>query len=368
MSLPAEGELLSASLSGSLPASMQQDFDRHREHGNAAFKTGDFTAAIRHYTDAELVNPLSPLPPANRAQVYLKMRNWQRAREEAAMALELQRALPPNIRNSTLTVKLLLRRATACKELMLVALAAEDYAAVLKLEPGNVLAKNAMQHLKERFHITAPASTRRHDSLIVDATPTSSRELIRVVSEDDVEPNKVAMEITSTGAEKERSRRAKSKNHEIQPSDLQDETELLALPSSVISSLTARWSSTPPQDAGDFQRAWRSLAHSADAQAQYLVRVVGPQRITSGVLGADVTAQFLMRVVGVLTKLMKKDPEAASEIVKVVDAVTKVERFDMIRLFLSEAESASVGQLLDGLVSAGVDAERASAIRTRFTC
>jgi Flp pilus assembly protein TadD len=41
--------------------------------GNAAFKTGDFPAAIGHYTTAILADPKDISFPLNRAAAYLKL-------------------------------------------------------------------------------------------------------------------------------------------------------------------------------------------------------------------------------------------------------------------------------------------------------
>jgi len=44
-----------------------------KDQGNAAFKTGDYPAAIGHYTSAILANADDPTFPLNRAAAYLKL-------------------------------------------------------------------------------------------------------------------------------------------------------------------------------------------------------------------------------------------------------------------------------------------------------
>lgn len=44
-----------------------------RVQGNTAFKSGDYVAAVGHYTDAALADRLEPTYPLNRAAAYLKL-------------------------------------------------------------------------------------------------------------------------------------------------------------------------------------------------------------------------------------------------------------------------------------------------------
>lgn len=342
-----EEQLLQLSLTGRLPPSLQKSFDEEKEKGNDAYREGRYHDAVQHYTAAESINPMSPIPPANRAMVFLKLKDFERAKAEASIAHELHESVPEEDRNKRLSAKILLRRATANKELMLFALAAEDYQAVLGLE-DNATAQEELRVLQERYGIHPPSPRLRSSA----RNSASSEPRIEVMSETTARSNGVATKTTRT------SRPGLSND--------QDDTELVQISKSTMQNLLTKWGNTEPRNAIDFERSWKSLRDDEMAQAKYLLEVVGPQRIEQGILGEVLTAQLLERVVLVLSTALMREPRYKSSIALILLAFTEVSRFSMVLMFLSSGEKRKISILIDSLSKHDVSTEIIDKLGERY--
>lgn len=351
MSGATEEQLLQMSITGKLPPHLQQSFDAEKGKGNTAYREGRFQDAISHYTDAENINPLSPVPPANRAMVYIKMSNFQKARDEAAIAHGLHNALPEESQSEKLLVKILLRRATANKELNLFAMAAEDFQKILDIE-DNDQAKMELEFLKETYRITPTPSL------------ASNRKSAEQQSKIEVLPNNV------NGSSHPASKESNSHHNGRHPAPThvtQNDTPLVQLSQSVMDNLTSKLSAVPPKTALEFERAWKSLQSNKLAQARYLLETVGPKGLKTGILGESLTPQLLERFVQVLNEVVTFDPRVSSVVSDVLFALTKVSRFAMLLMFFSEAEKRPLSQLLDLLQKNGVSQTDIGILRTSYS-
>lgn len=334
MSTLSEEDLLRMSLTGQSPTS--SSFDHEKSLGNHAFKQNHLSQAIHHYNNAEQINPLSPIPPANRAMAYLKLEHWKAAKDDATVALELYNALPHSNPDHSLPIKVLLRRATANSHLLLHALAADDYAHILRLDPAHAVAKQRLEQLHHKYNITPSPSA----SAANQAT-ANSRKKIQLLSTD-LSSNGTAHLPPPTPA------------HALHT--MQDEAALVQLPSHVMRSLLTKWSGTAPVSSVDFERAWRSLRADDLARAAYLIQTVGASRIRSGLLGESLTPQLLNEFVHVLAVALKTDRACSTSVADIMEAFTTVSRFGMLLMFLSESESESIHSLIEGLGKNGVEA------------
>lgn len=342
MASGTEEELLQMSLTGTLPPSLQNTFDAEKDKGNIAYREGRYEDALRHYTDAELINPISPIPPANRAMVYLKLSQYQQAKDQAAIAYELHASLPPTKRSSRLAVKILLRRATACKELLLLAMAAEDFQAVLDLEENSV-ARAELKQLKDRHAITPS-----HKSGSSQATGAANhRPGIHVVSEDVATLKKTTPGDDVRASITHETVKHSQVAHRHASMEGSDEDVLLQLSKPVMDGLVAKWSAHPPRTASEFERAWKSLVGNEKRQADYLLRIVGSERISQGVLGESVTPQLLEEIIGILTFAVLLDRGDSRAVANMLSALSSVPRFDMLLMFLSSVEKKPISRLLD---------------------
>lgn len=344
MSSGTEEDLLRMSLTGTLPPESQASFESAKDAGNVAFRERRYKDAVRHYTAAEGINPLSPVPPANRAMAHLKLSNYHGAKADASVALDLYHALPREVQPTSLPVKILLRRATANFELLLYALAAEDFAAVLELDSKNEPAKAQLKLLKEKFGVTpgrtAAAST-------AERGKGTSRK-IQLITES----------VNASVPE----RRQGVPAH-VTVGSIQDETALVELPQNVMDTLVSRWSAVPPMSSLEFERVWKSLQNDQAAQAQYLIHTVGPVRIANGLFGEGLTPQQLEEVVTVLTIALERNRSDGRRVADILLAMTKVSRFNMLLMFLSPEEKVPVSALVNSLQKHGVSAQHISLLK-----
>ena len=346
-----EEQLLQMSLTGKLPPHLQQSFDAEKEKGNVAYREARYRDAITHYNNAEQVNPMSPIPPANRSMVYIKLKNFKQARDEAAIALEFHGALPKELQTERLLVKILLRRATANKELNLFAMAADDFQRILDIE-HNDHAKRELQLLKEKYRINPrPTSSRGYRD---NASQQSKIEVL---------PNSGSSPHRRSGNGSSRMRQSGSRS--TRP--MQDETPLIPLSRAAMDNITLKLTSTRPRSALEFERAWKSLRNDKLAQAKYLVNTVGSEGLKSGILGESVTPQLLESFIEVLTVLIQSDRSISQKTVNILFSLTKVSRFDMLLMFFSTAEKNKVQLLLDILQDAGASMTDISLLRNTFS-
>lgn len=327
------------SISGKLPHDLQQSFDAEKKKGNDAYREARYQDAVTHYNEAEIINPMSPIPPANRSMVYIKLAQFEKAKQEAAIAHELHQALPTEERSDKLLAKILLRRATANKQLLLLALAAEDYQAVLDIEDNHV-AKNELAALKAKYNLNP---TPRRAAF----TERSSEKKIQVVSEDE---NAISLNASIAHIETDPKPYPSSRSSQSPlPPNVQDETALVQLPKSVLEGLVSKWSATPPRSSDEFERVWRSLHQNTLARAKYLIETVGPVCIENGILGENITPQLLEQFVSVLTAAVEHNPAVSTKVSVILQALTSISRFDMLLMFLSSEEKKPIEKLLQSL-------------------
>ncbi|KAH9071112.1 hypothetical protein EDB83DRAFT_315359 [Lactarius deliciosus] len=111
-----------------------------KEKGNAAFKAGDYPAAIGHYTAAIIADPSDPTYFLNRAAAYLKLSKFEDAERDCSTVLKLS-----NNKN----VKAFFRRAQARVSLQKLGEAHNDLQWALKIEPNNDAVKAELVRVDE---------------------------------------------------------------------------------------------------------------------------------------------------------------------------------------------------------------------------
>lgn len=105
-----------------------------KDQGNAAFKLGDYPAAIGHYTSAILANANDSTFPLNRAAAYLKLGKNEDAERDCTTVLKLSRN----------NVKALFRRGQARIGLGCLDKAHADFVRASELEPSNQSVKQEL--------------------------------------------------------------------------------------------------------------------------------------------------------------------------------------------------------------------------------
>lgn len=353
MSSIPEEDLLRMSLSGS-PTTPSSTFTTHKTDGNNSFRAGDYLEAIRHYTLAEQADPLSPLPPANRAMALLKLNRWTEAKTDASVALELVANQPLAQRSLPLQVKILLRRATANENLMLYALAADDYAHVLAIDRANDVAKGKLEELALSFGVQpSQHQQQRGQSPSYENTPNK----ITLLSSTSSLPN---------GHPPKKYPPPQTKTSHI-PENIQNEAPLFNLPESHRQRLVASWANKPPSSPSVFERVWKSLSNDSLARANYLLHQVTPHRIRNSLLGDTLTPQLIQEFIHVLSLAIQDDDTSISLVADFLHALTTVPRFGMLLMFFSDREKKPVQQLIDQLQAASIPPHLITELRDRYS-
>lgn len=368
-------DMLQSSLTGELEGEAAAAFDAARERGNAYFRDGDYDSALRAYNEAEIINPLSPIPPGNRALVYLKQEQWQQSREQSAIALQiLEEVTGPSGQNDqwrdNLKVKLLLRRSTACAKLHLFQLAADDLAQVLHLQPDNHVAKDTLDDLRRR-HGVIPMSVSRNIGQTTSSEGPRIRELAeRVHRTENTKPNGNSSRLPTMS----------------KPQDDPEQHQLRRLDTKILKELAESVFSKPPKSAAEFEHGWRTLRSldSGDARdvrsSHYLIRTIGSDTVRRGLLGENLTPQMLVEIGKALYVAVKlrqnmddgcnsQNEELANEeeIEDFLQALVQTPRFHLLILFFSREEKCIFQHLIDALASsANADDGVISALRTSF--
>jgi len=106
---------------------LQEIASQEKEKGNKAFSQKRFKEAIECWERARALDPQNPVLPANQAQAWIELENWERAQQTASEAVVLQND----------NQKALYRRAFALFKLDLLPSAMQDLDHVLHLNPSN---------------------------------------------------------------------------------------------------------------------------------------------------------------------------------------------------------------------------------------
>ncbi|KAK9448191.1 uncharacterized protein V1518DRAFT_406621 [Limtongia smithiae] len=146
--------------------------DDFKNQGNAAFKKGNYAAAVELYTEAWKANAREPIYLSNRAMARLKLGQWDEVEKDCVRALlliastgEAEVAIKSG---NPLTVKVLFRRAKARKELGKLTEARLDLECALKVDPNN---NDAVEELKTLAWLEKKAQRQKKTTAVL--TPTS---------------------------------------------------------------------------------------------------------------------------------------------------------------------------------------------------
>lgn len=339
-----------ALLTGGLSAATEAGFLSEKEAGNAALREGRYADAVTHYTLAEELNPVSPIPPANRALAHLKAKSFAAASADVTVAIALQDAAPRAEGHDALRVKLLLRRATARTEMTQLQMAAQDLAQVLALQPGHERALRELRVLRDRHGVVpqeAGARAAPGITVMEDVSSTANGN----------GANGNAARIASSTPAQLSSEGANELVHDFPLMNISD--------SSVIKNLTSKWAEEPPKNLFEFERAWKSLRGNESERAKYLI-LVGEARVLNGIFGHSLTAQMLHEFVIALSHGGFADACFRNEAARVLHAVSRIPRFDIAVLLMSAEEKNDVKRLVSRLNESGIQADLVQKLRIGF--
>lgn len=164
-----------------------------KEQGNAAFKSGDYPAAIGHYTSAILADPDDSTFPLNRAAAYLKLGKNEDAERDCTTVLKLSRN----------NVKALFRRGQARMGFGCLDKARADFVRASELEPSNQSVKQELLEvdklIQQQKQKHDSANTSRPITIPPGVVPAIKRRRVPI----EIHENVSTPELKVKGAEKQ---------------------------------------------------------------------------------------------------------------------------------------------------------------------
>ncbi|KAL1663410.1 hypothetical protein GGF50DRAFT_116066 [Schizophyllum commune] len=331
-----------------------------KEKGNAAFKSGDYVAAVGHYTEAILADKHDPTFFLNRAAAYLKLGKLEDAERDCTSTLAID---PQN-------VKALFRRGQARQGIGKLEDAIQDLKAALKREPNNDAVKQELAKIekvtKEAAHSAGKPPRRRVPIEVVDdgpprsAKPAASDALGTSSSASNASSS--ASKASSSFQDVKQSRDASKQskvggglyrvdgNHSrITPKTRfpLPEDDAPPAPAPAPSAATNAYLAAPPKSLHDFTRAMQ-FAGNAQQRWAYLTQYVDPSTLSS-LFQSNLEPPILLSMLQTFLDVLPNNPDAAPKVLSYLDGLSKVSRINMVLLFLSEQERGVVRRLCDTL-------------------
>jgi hypothetical protein len=355
----SEDELLRMSLTGAAPASSADEFADAKAAGNACFAAGDYAAAIMHYAAASAADPSSAIPPSNMAMAQLRLNQPVAAAESATTALALLAAHPDRPGTMALLAKTLLRRSGARTQLGMQALAVRDLQEILDLQPGHEEATQKLRSLcAQNPGLNTELRPISRDSS--GAAQPRIEEIIRVGDSAEISTTRQhGLRPHANGHHKSIGATANCPSVDASSSTAAYRSLLHEQPgvySYVLQSMAERVSTTRPRDGAAFEGAWRTLRGRLLLRSKYIATTVGPARLRGGILGETLTAGLVEEFAAALLTGVNADANLATLAAEVMRALAGLPRFDLMIMFLSGVEKASICELCDRIAALGVDA------------
>ncbi|XP_078159277.1 tetratricopeptide repeat (TPR)-like superfamily protein isoform X4 [Carex rostrata] len=283
------------------------DAASEKELGNEYFKQKKFKEAIGCYSRSIALTPTA-VAFANRAMAYLKIRRFEEAETDCTEALNLDDRY----------VKAYSRRATARKELGKLKEAMEDAEFAVSIEPNT-------QELRKQYDDIK--------ALYMKGTDAKARESPLI----SIQESKVAKEASKESVQAVMNRRNEAK----------ESVEDLA--SRAVSHFSSKHTKNivVPKSAYEFEVSWKALSDDCHMQA-HLLKMISPTSLPQ-IFKNSLSASILVDIVKCTSTFFREETELA---IAILDNLTKVLRFDMISMCLSQFDRTEMRRIWNEVFSA----------------
>lgn len=377
-----------------------------KDLGNGYFKEGKYERAIECYTRGIAADGANALLPANRAMAYLKIQKYEEAEKDCTQAILLDGSYS----------KAFARRGTARTFLGKLNEAKQDFETVLLLEPGNKQAVTELSKIKkeliEKGHwddVFLDSTQRQNVIKPIDNPPHlgSTKPLKKVIIEEtgnliqtidvpdsttaaaaESDPFNLANVIASTGtASKKNSSQddllptsdiPKAKVLKIEESDTsvlqpqvnlkQDVCQSFSEKISVeVDKIPAQSITTvlPPVPSNSFQLEsdFRQLKSSPDMLYQYLKQI--EPSLYPKLFQKNLDPDVFNQIIKILHDFYI-EKEKPSLIFEILQRLSKLKRFDMAVMFMSEPEKKITHVLFNHIDKSGLKGNSVEELKKRY--
>ncbi|XP_048257455.1 RNA polymerase II-associated protein 3-like isoform X2 [Haliotis rufescens] len=316
--------------------------EEEKEKGNAYFRGGEYDQAIEHYSRGLQLDPTNHLLPANRAMALIKQKKFAAAEVDATTAISLD----------PLYVKAYMRRASAMVGLTKFELARADYERILNLEPQNKLAKAELEKTEKkslrRIAIEEVGIESQGDD-VVTTTFKQSKSLQRITEKDNrmfqkfvSKSDSLAKSVKPKAVEKLGDSESKQRNALSDAEEGHSSSSVsLATDGTFSESSDDMSGKSVPQTSYHFQSDYKVLKHNKEAFFHYFKRIA-PSTFPT-LFGEMLDSDILVNILAVFKEFYVPAGDSFEEHLV---SLTRVKRFEMTALFLSEREKQLVSNLI----------------------
>ncbi|KAL9542172.1 hypothetical protein MBANPS3_008747 [Mucor bainieri] len=326
--------------------------EAEKAKGNEYFGKKDYTNAILHYGRAIDLDPTVPVYFVNRAMAYLKTNSFLEAEKDCSRGLELQ---PKN-------VKALWRRGIALRELGRMNEARKDFETGLTIEPSN---KSLLDELKKLPPATAAAKPvqkpkskkpepvehkRRLPINVIDEAYTKSK-----IVEQPTSQKKEPAATTSTPSVKKMDPPKKPAPTPAPVQKVDTPTKKAVTPPTQITTTTATkpptvpLNFTCPRTNFEFERDWKTYKGRGDDILYQYFQIIPPREYPAIFKSSLESDQFEKMLDFVDTRYTKE--KTPTDIYNVLWGLSRVQRIDMLIMFLDKKHQQVIQRLFDLLKS-----------------
>eukprot|EP00949_MAST-11_sp_MAST-11-sp1_P004740 g4740.t1 len=322
-----------------------------KQDGNRHFKRGEFPMAIKCYTRVIALNPRNVIAYSNRAMAHLRMNNYEKAEDDCDSALKLQSD----------HLKSWLRRGTARNALGRHRAALRDFETAMRLNPTNKQAITEARKTREAIKSSVKRTPRCSVPVVDIRGKSEAGNIFNNVSKSGEAGTAASRQGEKSNDATSQARAAATKSSSSSSSSL---TRTTRTTTTTATDSTTRAPSSPvaplsvpteaPKSTYEFGKVWNSLQSSPAAMAQY-TRILKPKAVRKlfrkAGMEPDVMAQFVAAAGSAYL------PAKPSMLVKVLDELSKMNRFSMTLMCVDDADRGSINEVLDNLRSIKISDE-----------
>ena len=300
------------------------------KRGNVHFRRGEFAEAIKSYTKAIGHDPKSTTAYSNRAMAHLKLSDYRRALTDCNAALRLD----PKFVKALLPCRFerFGRHRAALRDLV----------QALGLSPGS---KKLKVDFERRENMCVPRHRRAPRIKIpvsVDSDDDDDDEV--VVGPSMMVMNKVEEEDRKEVVSVEEEEVEEKKVEETKTSSTLNRAAVTAAKAMARISQKKIAAYSVPKTSYEFERVWKSLRSDSSARSKYLMKIESKR--FSSIFKHSVEQDIFVQIVETIRDNIK-DWNAKRDCKSSARIFTAVKRFDMIVMFLSSSDLATVKHLLE---------------------
>lgn len=335
-----------------------------KDNGNDYYRKGDFGEAIKCYTRCVGMNPRNYVAYSNRAMTYIKQKQWDKAEEDCCSAL----AVNPD------HVKSYLRRGNARNGLGRHRDALRDFQNVLKREPSNKQARTELRKTRELNKI-AIRKTPRMGILIEEKN--AGLDVPWAAPRPTTVANSNTTKDTDNGTRKQKEMDKRKKTGETQTKGKKiaqsegaaaksaspgiENKNTSAAVQAVQKRMEALVSDKPiPKSATEFELAWRELRlyggkNKGEAMFGFM-RKIPPKSFKKLCKSSSMDEELMIEMITILRDYFIP-AGMAGKACSIMRVLTKVERFDMIAMFFTEAQSEIAADTVRKIAAAAAEGD-----------